>query len=191
MEKVKIGASSFEYPMPVVLVGAKVEGKANFMAAAWMMKANYKPLMLVVAIGKTHYTATGIQENRTFSVNLPGADLIEKTDYCGLVSGKEADKSGLFDVFYGDLDTAPMIEECSLCAECRLVEVCELPGDNVFVGEVVTVYSDEKYFTDGKLDMNKMKPFLLTTTDKSYRAVGEILGKAWHDGLKLKEQRGK
>ena len=124
-------------------------------------------------------------------MNLPGADLIEKTDYCGLVSGKEADKSGLFDVFYGDLDTAPMIEECSLCAECRLVEVCELPGDNVFVGEVVTVYSDEKYFTDGKLDMNKMKPFLLTTTDKSYRAVGEILGKAWHDGLKLKEQRGK
>ena len=76
-----------------------------------------------------------------------------------------------------------------LGAECKLVEVCELPGDNVFIGEVVGVYSDGKYLTDGKPDMDKMKPFLLTTTDKTYRAMGDILGRAWQDGLKLKRQK--
>jgi flavin reductase (DIM6/NTAB) family NADH-FMN oxidoreductase RutF len=50
--------------------------------------------MIGMSLGKTHYTNPGIHENKTFSVSVPGMDLLEKVDYCGLVSGKN-DVSGI------------------------------------------------------------------------------------------------
>ena len=37
MAKINLGANAYIYPMPVTLVGATVEGKANFMAVGWVM----------------------------------------------------------------------------------------------------------------------------------------------------------
>ena len=71
--------------MPVTLVGAMVEGRANFMAVGWVMRVNLKPPLLAVALNKAHYTPKGIRAQRSFSVNFPGADLMEKADDRGLV----------------------------------------------------------------------------------------------------------
>lgn len=35
MNKVTLGPSTTTYPMPALLIGADVDGKANFMVAAW------------------------------------------------------------------------------------------------------------------------------------------------------------
>ena len=43
------------------------------------------------------------------------------TDYCGTVSGHITDKSMLFKVFYGETSSVPMIEECPVNLECRVV----------------------------------------------------------------------
>ncbi len=77
------------------------------------MRVNLKPPLLAVALNKPT-SLPRHPENQTFSVNFPGANLMEKADYCGLVSGHKVDKSGLFRVFYGELETAPLIEECPL-----------------------------------------------------------------------------
>ena len=113
--------------MPVVLVGAQVSGKANFMVVGWCTRANASPPMIVCGIGNHHYTAKGIAETKTFSVNIPSSDLLEKTDFCGLVSGAKVDKSETFDIFYGSLKTAPMIRECPVSLECRLIQIVSLP----------------------------------------------------------------
>ena len=42
------------------------------------------------------------------------------TDYCGLYSGRKVDKSRLFEVFYGELKTAPLIMECPVNLEKRM-----------------------------------------------------------------------
>ena len=98
------------YPMPCSLVGANVGGKANFLTVAWFTTANPKPPCVLVTMNKAHYTNAGIMENSTFSINIPSSDLVEKVDYCGLVSGRKVDKSAVFEVFYGKLKTAPLIE---------------------------------------------------------------------------------
>lgn len=103
------------------------------------------------------------------------------------MSGRDADKSGLFEVFYGELETAPMIRECPLCLECKLIDVVELPSNSLFLGEIVAAYTEEKYLTGGKPDIQKMNPVLLTMPDGDYRAVGERVAKAWSVGKKLKE----
>ena len=100
MQKIKIDNNAFVYPMPMVLAGTMVSGKANFMAVGWVSRVNFKPPLIAIALGP-HHTNKGIDENRAFSVNIPGLALMEKTDYCGLVSGAKTDKSQVFDLFFG------------------------------------------------------------------------------------------
>ena len=112
-------------------------------------------------------------------------EMIEETDYCGLVSGRKTEKSELFKVFYGELKTAPMIKDCPLNIECKLYDIYELPTNPMYIGEIVAAYTEEKYLTDGKPDIKKINPFVLTMPDNSFWAVGEYLGKAWGIGKKL------
>ncbi len=187
MSKINLGANAYIYPMPVTLVGATVEERANFLAVAWVMRVSMKPPLLAVALNKAHFTPKGIRAHGTFSVNFPGADLMEKADYCGLVSGHKVDKSGLFRVFYGELGTAPLIEECPLDLECRLFSVVELPANDLFIGEIVAAYADEECLTDGHPDIAKLNPLVLTMPDNNYWTVGTRAGRAWDAGKKLKK----
>jgi flavin reductase (DIM6/NTAB) family NADH-FMN oxidoreductase RutF len=187
MEKIKIDTNAFVYPMPMVLVGSVVNGKANFMAVGWVSRVNFKPPMIGIALGP-HYTNKGIEEQKAFSVNIPGVPMIDKTDYCGLVSGRNTDKSTIFDIFYGDLKGAPLINECPLCMACKLYDEVRLPLNTLFIGEILEVYTEERYMTDGKPDIKKIDPFTLTMPDNNYWDIGKNVGKAWNTGKKLKKQ---
>jgi flavin reductase (DIM6/NTAB) family NADH-FMN oxidoreductase RutF len=185
MEKISLGKSALGYPMPVVLVGVAGENRPNFMTAAWVTCANYQPPMFLMALGKSHYTSQWIRKNRAFSINIPGKNLLEKTDWCGLVSGKDIDKSEKFGIFYGKLETVPMIRECPLCFECTLVETVALPADELYIGEIAETWSEQRYLSDGKPDTEKIEPFILTMPDNRYWSLGESLGKAWSSGRHL------
>jgi flavin reductase (DIM6/NTAB) family NADH-FMN oxidoreductase RutF len=187
MSKIKIDAgAAFVYPMPMVLVGAVVAGRANFMAVGWVARVNFKPPLFAVALGN-HYTNQGIAENRQFSINIPDVSLMQKTDYCGLVSGSKSDKSRIFDLFYGELEKAPLIGECPVCMACAVVETVKLPSNTLFIGEVKEIFTEEKYMTGGVLDVKKIAPFTLTMPDNGYWSVGEKIGRAWSDGKALKK----
>jgi flavin reductase (DIM6/NTAB) family NADH-FMN oxidoreductase RutF len=175
--------------MPVSLVGAYVNGKPNFMAVAWFTMASYKPPRIAITLGKGHYTNPGIRENKTFSVCLPSEDMVEITDYCGIVSGKKTDKSEIFDLFYGELKTAPLIKDCPLCMECKLVEIVESGPNEIYIGEIIGTYTEDKFLTDGKLDFRKMKPLILSQPDTSYWRLGEQVAMAWNIGKKYKAKR--
>lgn len=184
MEKQKIGENFF-IPMPVVLVGTQVKGKVNFMTVGWCTRANANPPMIVCGIGNHHHTPKGIGESKTFSVNIPSSDMVEKTDYCGLVSGEKVDKSQVFDVFYGTLKTAPMIRECPITLECRLVKTVPLPTNTLFIGEIVGAYADEKALVNGRPDFPAIDPLFLTMPDNRYWTLGNHAGDAWSAGKKF------
>ncbi len=185
MEKIEVARDLVCYPMPCSLVGAQVEGKPNYLAIAWFTMVNPKPPYVAIAMNKVHYTNAGIKENKTFSINIPSMDMVEKADYCGLVSGRKYDKSKLFETFYGKLKTAPMIKECAFNAECRLIQTVELPAEELFIGEIVAVYTEERYLSAGIPDIMKMKPFFLQLPQKTYLKLGTELGPAWDMGKKL------
>lgn len=189
MEKINIGQNTFVYPNPVTLLGTQVEEGANFMPLGWVSRVNTDPPLVGLGVGKVHHTVRGILENKTFSINFPRADMVEATDYCGLVSGKTTDKSKVFEIFYGELKTAPMITECSLSLECKLVDKVDLKTNIFFIGEIIASYTEEKYLTDRKLDIKKMNPLLLTMPDNSYWMVGDYAGKAWNIGNTFKKSK--
>jgi len=184
MEKQQIGQNFF-IPMPVVLVGTQAEGKANFMAVGWITRVNGNPPMIACGIGSHRFTARGIAETKTFSVNIPSSDMLEKTDYCGIVSGEKTDKSQVFDVFYGSLKTAPMIRECPVTLECTLVQSVLLPTHTLFIGEIAAVYADGRAIQDGKPDFPAIDPLFLTMPDNRYWTLGKYAGDAWSAGKKL------
>ncbi len=184
MEKTQIGQNFF-IPMPVVLVGSQVEGRVNFMAVGWCTRANGNPPMIACGIGSHRFTAKGITETKTFSVNIPSSALMEKADYCGIVSGEKTDKSGVFEVFYGTLGTAPMIRECPVTLECRLEKAVPLPTHTLFVGEIVGAYADGNVIKEGKPDFPTVDPLFLTMPDNRYWRLGNYAGDAWSAGKNL------
>ncbi len=187
MSRTKIGNNVF-FPMPVTLVGTLVQGKANFMTVAWVSRVNADPPKIGIGINKTHATAEGIRANKAFSVCFPNRELMEKTDYCGIASGKSIDKSKLFRVFYGDDHSAPMIGECPLCLECRLTTTVEGESNYFFIGEIKGVYADDSCIQDGAIDPVKADYLLLTMPDKYYWSLGEKLGEAWKIGKHYRPQ---
>ena len=186
MEKMKIAENVFIYPMPMTVVGAMVEERINYLAVAWVSRVNVDPPMIGVALGKRHYTNKGIRAHQEFSVNVPGVDLIRTVDYVGLFSGDRTDKSSVFDSFFGELKHAPMIRNCPLTLECKVVKAVDLPRDEFFIGEIVGAYTEERYLTDGKPDVKKINPFTLTMPDNRYWSMGESIGKAWGIGKEFK-----
>lgn len=189
MDKISLGSQIFTYPMPVAIVGVTVEEKPNFMTLAWLSRVNVDPPLIGVAINKAHYTAKGIRQNSSFSVNFPSRDMVDKTDFVGITSGRKFDKTALFNVFFGEIKTAPMIKECPLSIECSLYDIHEFPNNDFFIGEVVASYTEEMYLTNGKPDIAKMKPILLTMPDNNYWGVGDRIAGAWDVGKSLLRQR--
>lgn len=183
MEKKPIGAKTFLYPMPTIIVGARVNGRPNFLTVAYCGIAQHSPPMIMITLGKSHFTNAGIRESGTFSVNIPSADMVKITDYAGMVSGKSTDKSALFTAFYGRLETAPLIAECPLCLECKLVTTVDMYGTNdVFIGEIVESYTDDRYLTNGLPDIKKIDPLVFSMHDNNYWRVGDHVARAWSVG---------
>jgi flavin reductase (DIM6/NTAB) family NADH-FMN oxidoreductase RutF len=180
----KLGPRNALYPTPTTLVGALVNGKPNFITIAHIGIMTLKHISL--GVHKSHYTNAGIKENGVFSVCLPPEALMVETDYCGIMTGKKTDKAALFDIFYGELEKAPMIRECPVCMECRLDRIVDFESHDVFVGEVVQTHADPAVLTDGKVDIAKVKPLLFDMASMRYWTLGPSVGNCWSAGKKLK-----
>jgi len=175
--------------MPTTLVGTIVNGKPNFLAVAHVGILNHgTPQYLSIGLAKMHYSNAGILENRTFSICLPSEDLMVETDYCGIMTGKKTDKASLFDLFYGELKTAPMIRQCPVNMELKLHDVLDFASHEIFVGELVQTHADDRVLTDGKIDIAKLRPLLFDMASMHYWRLGPPAGKCWNVGKALKSR---
>jgi len=130
--KVRLGQVPLVYPVPIVLAGANVGGKPNYATLGDCGIMGIDPPLVYVSLHRDHYTTQGISANGTFSVNIPSTDLLAVTDYCGVVSGREVDKSELFDTFYGEVEVHTIAPGHTAC-DSYLV----LPEEHIiFMGDL-------------------------------------------------------
>lgn len=187
MKKKSLGAHPYLYPMPVVIVGAMVDNKPNFITVTYCGIVQHNPPYIAVTLSKPHYTNGGIKKAQTFSVNIPSARMMRVTDFIGIYSGRKVDKAQLFDIFYGDLESAPMISQAPVNLECRLVDVLDYNGScECFIGEIVQTYSEEKYMKKGLLSMPKINPFIFSIHTNFFFNIGRKIGQGWFSGLRYK-----
>ncbi|MGI5940005.1 MAG: flavin reductase family protein [Thermoleophilia bacterium] len=188
MVKKNIGKNFDICPMPVVIVGTLVDDKPNFMTVAWITKLSFNPPLVGISVGAKQHSVKGIRQNGEFSVNYPSVNEMELADYCGLVHGYDEDKTGHIDIFQGTLTHAPMVRQCPVNLECRLIQTVDLGEQFFFIGEVAHMYASERILSDDQVDLAKFSPFVLTMPGNSYRPLGEHIGDAWSIGRKLMEQ---
>ncbi len=189
MAKITKGPQAWIAPMPALLIGATVDGKANFMTAAWAGVANGEPPMVSVAIRPARYTMRGIRANSEFSVNVPSVLQAREVDFCGVKSGADVDKvmrSGL-SVFYGTLVNAPLIEQCPINLECAVHQIIELDSHCLVLGRVVETHvSEECVSSDGAIDFLGVDPVVfLDKPTRKYCRIGPVTAEAFSVGLEL------
>jgi len=184
--KVKRGSYPLLYPIPICLLGAVVDGKPNYEAIGNIGMVSFNPNLIMVSSIAAHHTNKGVNEHRALSVNYPSADMVAETDYCGMVSGSKADKGALFTSFYGAPGSAPMIEECPVNLECRVVDTHRYGRYEMWVAEVAETYIDEGIAPEkGKWPtLDEVNP-LVYTPDGTYWDTGKRIGKGYEAGKAL------
>ena len=161
-------------PLPVILVGALVDGCPNFLVIRYSSPFDFEKHIFFSLYAK-RFTQTGIHQNKTFSVNIPSVDLLNETRICGSKSGRDLDKFSLFDIFYGETGTAPMIRQCPICIEFELSSVVEYPLDSEgIIGKVVKSYVDSDCLDGENIGYTKVNPIIWTIGgDFGYYQLGE------------------
>lgn len=180
------GPKPILYPQPVFIIAAYDEnGVPNAMNAAWGGISESDEISM--CISENHKTTENILARKAFTVSMGTADQVAACDYVGVVSGNKVPdkvaKAG-FHTTKSEFVDAPLIDELPMAVECRLKsydpDTCRL------VGEVVNVCADESVLTEGKIDPAKLRPIVFDGMNHTYMTLGDVVGKAFSDGLKLK-----
>lgn len=181
------GAKPWTYPQPVFILATYDEdGTPDAMNAAWGGISEDKELSM--CISAEHKTTANILARKAFTVSMATAEQTVACDYVGIESGnKVADKVAKagWHTTKSEFVDAPLIDELPMAVECRLVsydpESCRL------VGEIVNVSADESVLDEaGKIDPDKLRPITFDPIHNAYRVLGEKVGNAFRDGIKLK-----
>ena len=169
----KVVEGNIVNPLPVALVGTLIQGRPNYAVIGYMSPFDFGKHVFFSLYDK-RYTWVGIQENKTFSVNIPSEDMMKEVLICGSKSGRDVDKSQLFHNFYGDLETAPMIKECPLSMECSVTDILDYDHSKGIVGKVIKSYAEPGLVKKGVIAMQKAGLIMWTTGgDFSYYRLGE------------------
>lgn len=182
-----LGAKTILYPMPVLIIGTYDENEVpNAMNAAWGGISEENEISICVS--DEHKTAENVAQKGAFTVSVADKNNVVASDYVGIVSGNNiadkiakcgwtAEKSSFVD--------APIFKQLPLTLECKLISynksTCRL------VGKIVNVSADESILSaDGKIDLQKFCPITYDPVNHTYRALGEVVGKAFSDGKGIK-----
>lgn len=178
------GQKSVIIPEGVFIIGTYDEnGVPNAMNAAWGQQSDYGEITLFLA---EHKTTDNIKKTKAFTIAMATKDTLVISDYFGIETGNKVnkiEKAGVH-VHPSTHVNAPIIEEYPLTLECELVSWSDETG--ILVGRIVSSQADESILTDGRVDIDKMQPIMFDMTNNSYRVIGPVVGKAFHDGIQLK-----
>ena len=185
--KQSVGKKPLIYPMPVLMIATyNDDGTVDLMNAAWGSVADYEKI--AISLAEEHLTYKNILRNKAFTVAIGIKEYVTECDYVGIVSGNQIkdkfEKSGLH-ASKSDVVNAPIIDEFPLVIECTLSRVTE---EGLVIGDIVDTKVDDSIIKDGKIDLSKFHPITYDTTNHTYISLGEVVGKAFHDGLSIKNK---
>jgi len=176
-------------PVPAVLVscGGAQGRKPNLITIAWTGSICSDPPMLSISVRPERYSYEIIEHTREFVVNVPSPPQAKAVDWCGVVSGRDVDKfagTGLTPA--AALKVAcPIVLECCLNIECRVVQALALGSHTIFLAEVVAVQASSALI-DARGRLRLEEAGLLCFAHGHYYALGRHLG---HFGFSVRKDK--
>lgn len=182
-------ARAWLLPQPVLIIGTyDADGKPNAMNAAWA--GTWDEHKVMISMG-SHATTDNLKRCGDFTIAFATRDTMTAADYVGLVSARKvADKMGPTDwqAEKAAHVNAPRFACFPMTLECRVVDKFDESNTGCYlIAEIVSIAVDEQYLAaDGKPDVSKMQLITFDPVHHTYIELGETVGKAFSDGLKLK-----
>lgn len=186
MARKNFGPNSFITPEPVLMLAAYDEnGVPDVMNAAWggISSAN----QISMCVTPTHKTVKNVLVRKAFTVSFATVDTLVESDYAGIVSANDVpDKFARagFTATKSEFVDAPLVDQYPVAIECEMVSYDA--DTHILIGNIVNVCAEESVLTDGAIDLGKLCPIVYDGMNHNYNVLGEIVGKAFHDGEKLK-----
>ena len=176
------------FPMPVLMIATyNDDGSIDVMNAAWgtMLERDH----VILNLTESHKTVQNIKKRKAFTVSIADSKHVVQADYFGVVSGNNTpnkfENTELTAVKSEKVD-APIINEFPICMECEFVEYQDGEYGCGVIGKVVNVTADEKVMSGDKVDISMVDAIAFDPYTHGYYRVGERVGNAFSDGLKLK-----
>lgn len=180
-DKVQVVSERPIYPTPAGLVtSVDREGRPNIITLGEIYNLSIRqPVIVGIGIAPGRYSHQLIRQCREFVVNLPRASMAEQVLACGRVSGRQkVDKFRLTGLTPQPATKVrpPLIAECPVNLECRLLGEPETIGDHdLFKGEVLVEHVDADLFdADGELRVEDLD-MLIFTRWTFWRAGKQVL----------------
>ncbi len=187
MPKVVVDPMRPVYPTPAALISCvSRDGSPNIITLGEVFNVSLRrPPIVGLAIRKATFSHGLISDTGEFVVNLPGRRLLRETDFCGSRSGRDTDKfaeTGLTAI-PADRVRPPLIGECPVNIECRLLSVQEMGDHDLFLGEVLLVHADDSVLDEeGRVSPAKLEPFVFMYNcghAGEYWSLGGKIADAW------------
>lgn len=157
---------------PTVLVSARHDGVDDVMAAAWACALDYDPPKLTVVLDSATRTRDLAEAAGMFVIQVPTAAQAVLTHAVGTTSlHDDPEKLRNAGVELVELPeyALPFVAGCSAWLACRLIPEPAIQGRyDLFIGEVVAAWADERVFRDGH--------WLFETADPTLRSLHYIAG---------------
>ena len=178
---------AYVYPLPVLIVGTYDEnGVPDAMNAAWGTVCDTAQVSICLSAG--HKTVQNLLRTGAFTVAIADEKNVLPADYVGVVSANKVPdklKNTGWNIAKSEFVNAPIIQELPLVLECKLIRYDR--DTEICIGEVVNVSVDTAILDEkGKIDLTKFKPICYDCDTHGYYTLGERVGTAFLDGLKLK-----
>jgi len=147
------------------------------------------PFRIAMGLLRQNYTYELIKASGEFAIHTPGEGMQRILVQCGTISGSSMDKFDLTRLETSEATHvgAPLLPDCYVAAECRLVEEIEFDMTSLLVGEVLAVHVDEQMVDIGR------HPAPLIYNPRGIYKLGEqmIRGTDWLSPLlrKLKQDK--
>jgi flavin reductase (DIM6/NTAB) family NADH-FMN oxidoreductase RutF len=178
--KKQVKPATYLFPTPAVMVSCTGRhGAPNIITIAWAGVVCSEPPVLSVSIRPGRYSHALIAETGDFVVNIPSEGLLRELDYCGVTSGKNVNKFNElgFTALPAGSVSAPLIKECPVNLECRVLDIKKLGTHDMFLGEIVAVHMDEEILDEkGAVDISRLKPIAYCPQASQYWSLKEAIG---------------
>ena len=136
------------HPSPAALITSVSDyGRTNILTLGEVFNISIRnPVIVGIAIAKPRYSHELISATREYVINLPTAAMVEKVDRCGNTSGREIDKFAAFGLTPVPAQKVrpPLIAECPINLECRVIGIQEIGDHDLFLGEVLVEHVAEE-----------------------------------------------
>ncbi len=143
MDKVQLKPNTTLYPVPVVLVTCGTGAQVNIFSLNRISSCNAEPPMVAISVRPTRASHDLIQASGEFVVNVPWPDMELVSDFVGTTTAREVDKwqaTGLTPLPARQV-FPPLIAECPVNIECRVVNQMRLPSHSLFIAEVLDIHA--------------------------------------------------